>query len=102
MSAALRCATWFLIGTLTDDMPVSLPPFEAITFDLGDLWYAPEQVGSGGRVAWRARADLYTVFSKFPGHVADPGGPHRVVHNQHEAAFFVGVRGHQVLRLLRG
>lgn len=33
---------WFLIGTLTDDMPVSLPPCEAITFDLGDLWYAPE------------------------------------------------------------
>ncbi len=32
----------FLIGTLTDDMPVSLPPFEVISFDLGDLWYAPE------------------------------------------------------------
>ena len=38
----LRDGGWFLIGTLTDDMPVSLPPFEAITFDLGDLWYAPE------------------------------------------------------------
>ena len=37
-----RGGGWFLIGTRTDDMPVSLPPFEAISFDLGDLWYAPE------------------------------------------------------------
>ena len=38
----LRDGGWFLIGTLTDDTPVSLPPFEAIAFDLGDLWYAPK------------------------------------------------------------
>ena len=38
----LRDGGWLLIGTLTDDVPVSLPPFESIAFDLGDLWYAPE------------------------------------------------------------
>ena len=34
----LRGAQWVLIGTLFDDAPVSLPPFEAIRFNLGDLW----------------------------------------------------------------
>ncbi len=29
---------WVLIDKLFDDEPVSLPPFEAITFSLGDLW----------------------------------------------------------------
>ena len=29
---------WVLIDRLTDDAKVSLPPFEAIRFDLGDLW----------------------------------------------------------------
>ena len=29
---------WVLIGTLFDNAPVSLPPFEAISFNLGDLW----------------------------------------------------------------
>jgi Uma2 family endonuclease len=29
---------WLLVATLTDDDPVSLPPFDAITFSLGDLW----------------------------------------------------------------
>ena len=38
----LRDGGWLLIGTLTGDVPVSLPPFESIAFDLGDLWYAPE------------------------------------------------------------
>ena len=29
---------WVLIDTLFEDAPVSLPPFEVISFDLGDLW----------------------------------------------------------------
>ncbi len=29
---------WQLIDTLFDDAPVSLPPFDAISFSLGDLW----------------------------------------------------------------
>ncbi len=29
---------WTLIDTLFDDAPVSLPPFDAISFSLGDLW----------------------------------------------------------------
>ncbi len=29
---------WTLISTLKDDDPVSQPPFDAITFDLGSLW----------------------------------------------------------------
>lgn len=29
---------WVLIDKLFDDAPVSLPPFEAITFSLADLW----------------------------------------------------------------
>lgn len=35
---ALRDTEWVLIDTLFDDAPVSLPPFEAISFNLGDLW----------------------------------------------------------------
>ena len=34
----LRDGRWELIATLRDDAPVSLPPFEAITFSLGSLW----------------------------------------------------------------
>ena len=34
----LRGAEWVLIDALFDDAPVSLPPFEAISFNLGDLW----------------------------------------------------------------
>ncbi len=34
----LRGAHWALINTLFDDAPVSLPPFDAIRFNLGDLW----------------------------------------------------------------
>lgn len=35
---ALREKGWLLIATLTDDDPVSIPPFDAITFPLADLW----------------------------------------------------------------
>ncbi len=34
----LRGTQWELIGTLFDDAQVSLPPFEAISFNLGKLW----------------------------------------------------------------
>ena len=34
----LRGTQWLLIDTLFDDAQVSLPPFEAISFNLGDLW----------------------------------------------------------------
>ena len=34
----LRGAHWALINTLFDGAPVSLPPFDAIRFNLGDLW----------------------------------------------------------------
>jgi len=29
---------WVLLTTLTDDDPVNVPPFDAITFSLADLW----------------------------------------------------------------
>ncbi len=38
---ALSGADWKLIDKLFDNVPVSLPPFEAISFDLGDLWGPP-------------------------------------------------------------
>ena len=34
----LREGQWVLIATAKDDDPVSIPPFEAITFDLDALW----------------------------------------------------------------
>ncbi len=34
----LRGTEWVLMDKLFDDAPVSLPPFEAISFNLGDLW----------------------------------------------------------------
>ena len=34
----LRSGQWVLMDTLTGDTPVSLPPFEQISFSLGDLW----------------------------------------------------------------
>ena len=34
----LRGEKWVEIATLHDDATVSLPPFEAISFSLGDLW----------------------------------------------------------------
>ena len=36
----LRDGQWMLIDTLFGDAPVSLPPFDAITFPLGALWPA--------------------------------------------------------------
>ena len=35
---ALRDGQWVLIGCAKDDEPVNIPPFDAITFSLGDLW----------------------------------------------------------------
>ncbi len=35
---ALRQEGWLLIATLKDDDPVKVPPFDAITFSLADLW----------------------------------------------------------------
>ncbi len=35
---ALREGSWLLIATLKDDDPVCVPPFEAMTFSLADLW----------------------------------------------------------------
>lgn len=37
----LRAGQWALLETLTDEAAVSLPPFEAISFSLGDLWPPP-------------------------------------------------------------
>ena len=34
----LRKCKWVLLATLVGDAPVSLPPFDAITFPLGALW----------------------------------------------------------------
>lgn len=34
----LREGQWVLIGSAKDDDPVCIPPFDAITFSLGDLW----------------------------------------------------------------
>ena len=34
----LREGLWLLLATLADDVPVSLPPFDAITFPLDALW----------------------------------------------------------------
>lgn len=38
---ALREGRYALIRKLTGDVPVSLPPFDAIEFSLGDLWLSP-------------------------------------------------------------
>ena len=37
----LRGGKWVAIAKLHDDATVSLPPFEAISFSLGDLWMSP-------------------------------------------------------------
>ena len=34
----LRDRQWVLIAGAKDDDPVSTPPFDAVTFGLGDLW----------------------------------------------------------------
>jgi len=43
----LRGGDWVLVATLADDAPVSLPPFDAITFPLDVLW--PETAQKRGR-----------------------------------------------------
>ena len=40
----LRDGHWVLLDTVTGNAAVSLPPFEAIAFDLGDLWWPAEEV----------------------------------------------------------
>jgi len=35
---ALQEDRWVLIATLKDDDPVAVPPFDAVTFSLADLW----------------------------------------------------------------
>ena len=39
----LRESCWVLLGTYSDDDPVSVAPFEAITIGLGDLWPKSEK-----------------------------------------------------------
>jgi len=34
----LQQGQWLLIATLKDDDPVAVPPFDAVTFSLADLW----------------------------------------------------------------
>ena len=34
----LREGQWVLVATAQDDDPVSIHPFDAVTFGLGDLW----------------------------------------------------------------
>ena len=41
----LRNRRWVLIASLKDDAAVSVPPFEAITFSLADLW--PDSPAAG-------------------------------------------------------
>lgn len=43
----LRDGQWVLLGTLAGDAPVSLPPFDAITFPLDALW--PEVIARAER-----------------------------------------------------
>jgi len=43
----LRDGQWVLLGTLAGDAPVSLPPFDAITFPLNALW--PEVIARAER-----------------------------------------------------
>ena len=45
----LREGRWLLLKALAGNAPVSLPPFDAITFALGDLW--PPSAGQSGSVA---------------------------------------------------
>ena len=45
----LNGSHWVLLGTLTGDAMVSLPPFEAICFSLADLWADDEPKRDSGR-----------------------------------------------------
>ena len=42
---------WALLATLADDAPVSLPPFDAVTFPLDALWPDGAVQGTAGRSA---------------------------------------------------
>lgn len=42
---ALRDGHWVLIATLFEDAQVSVPPFEAVSFDLSDLWVPVPEAG---------------------------------------------------------
>ena len=44
----LREGHWLLLATLVDDVPVSLPPFDAITFPLDALWPEVTTVAGNG------------------------------------------------------
>jgi len=44
----LREGQWVLLATLADEDPVSLPPFDAITFPLDALWPETSASGTGG------------------------------------------------------
>lgn len=45
----LRDSRWILLKKLVGDTPVSLPPFDSISFPLGDLW--TRSAGQSGSVA---------------------------------------------------
>ena len=44
----LQGGQWLLLSTLAGDVPVSLPPFDAITFPLDALW--PEVTTGAGKI----------------------------------------------------
>ncbi len=44
---ALQAGDWVLLETLTGEAAVSLPPFAAISFRLGDLWWPEAEPGPG-------------------------------------------------------
>ncbi len=54
----LRDSQWLLLATLADDDPVSLPPFDAITFPLDALWpeTSESDPGEPGKDAFGAAA----------------------------------------------
>ena len=43
----LREGQWLLLATLADEAPVSLPPFDAISFPLSALWPETSPAGTG-------------------------------------------------------
>ena len=51
----LRDGQWLLLATLTDSDPVSLPPFDAITFPLDALW--PESAAVDANETGKDEAD---------------------------------------------
>ena len=60
----LRDGKWVEIATLHNDATVSLPPFEAISFNLGDLWPPP------------------TVHKAVPGELSAEPGPAQITASQ--------------------